>query len=679
MYQFLQTIILFLLFAALSLLILYVSGFAVVANIRKRLEDQEIVVLALSLGIIIFTLTAIIFALLKIRFLILPAFILTNLFLYLKYKLDIFAPWKIFIRNKLLLLLITIGILIQGFINFPSGYLYKEGLYFWSSQGHDGIWHVALMEEIKINIPPKNPIFAGESLYNYHYFVDVLMGEFNRIFPFFSALDLYFRFFPVIFSLLIGLSVFAFMSRWQKSKQIGYLGVFFTYFVGSFGYLVTFARSGNLFDGETMFWASQQNTLLGNPPHAISHGLLVSFFLAFLLYLNERKFIFLVVSFLLVSTLAGFKVLGAFVMLVGIGAAAIVDLINKRKFSTVGLALILGITNFLTFKSMTSKEATSFLMFLPWWFIRTMIVDKLGWINMELARQHYVSKGTWHAWLRVVQLESYALLIFILGNLGMRCLGLYTVVKGILSRKAFKDPIEAMLITTGLTGLLMVIFFVQKGIVYNNIQFIQYFLLIVGFYGAITLFNLVSLFKNKWLKFCLLTVVIILSIPTVIGNLNEFYGGGKTALAEISNQTIEALQFLKQNSKKEAVILTMPFNKYLKDKFPYQPRPIYAWYSTAYIPALTGRSIYLTSEEQALITGYPIEERLPKMQKFFEQSDFSFNRQFLKDNNISLIYIAKSEVEKPLDVKQNNLEVFFENNEVIIYKTSLLFHNKVVN
>lgn len=667
MYQLFQTIVFFLLFIAISILVLYIPGFAIVARIRKQLEDTEIITLSLALGIILFVLTAITLALLNTRFLLLPAIFLVNLFIFSKNKFDVFIPWKVFIRNKMLLALITLGILIQGFINFPSGYLYKDGIHFWSSQGHDGIWHIALMEEIKNNLPPKNPIFAGESLYNYHYFVDVLMGEYNRIFPFFSALDLYFRFFPVIFSLLIGLSVFAFISRWQKSKQIGYLGVFFTYFVGSFGYIVTFARSGNIFGGETMFWASQQNTLLGNPPHAIAHGLLISFFLAFLHYLRERKFIFLVISFLLAFTMAGFKVSGGFVMLAGITAAAIVDYINKRKFSTIGLAFILGITNFITFKSVTSNEATSFLVFLPWWFIRTMVVDKLGWINMELARQHYISKGTWHAWLRVFQLESYALGIFILGNLGMRMLGFYVIFKNILSKKAFKDPIEAMLIATGLTGLLMVIFFVQKGLVFNNIQFVQYFLLIVGFYGAIMVYNMMSFFKNRWLKFCLLTAVIIFSIPTVIGNLNEFYGRDRGALAEISNQDIEALQYLKTNSSKGAVILTMPFNKYLKDKFPSQPRPIYAWYSTAYIPALTGRSVYLTSEEQALITGYPIEERLSKMQRFFEQKDLSFNRKFLKDANISLIYIAKKEIEKPLDIQQNNLAVFFENDEVIIY------------
>lgn len=322
---------------------------------------------------------------------------------------------------------------------------------------------------------------------------------------------------------------------------------------------------------------------------------------------------------------------------------------------------------------MTSKEAVSFLMFLPWWFIRTMVVDKLGWMDHELRRQHYLSKGTWNAYLRVLQLEITALLIFIIGNFGMRILGFYTIFRQSLKISTFKNPINVMLLVSMLTGVLMVLLFVQKGIIYNNIQYIQYSLLILGFYAAVATYDLLNIAKKKFAKVIFFTLIVFLSVPTVIGNLNEFYGPGRTALAKISTQDLEALGYLRKHSDPKAIVLTVPFNKYLKDKFPYQPRPIYAWYSTAYIPALTGRITYLTSEEQALITGYKTDERILQMKRFFEQKDFSFNRNFLKDSNIDYIYIAKEEIEKPLDIKNNDLSIFFENNEVIIYKVENLW------
>lgn len=657
-----------LLFFSVSWVIFYNIGYAVLSSKIKDLEDQEIIFLACSLGLAIFVGVAVFLGLINLRWLLLPLVLAVGFYNLIKYKNKLIAPWKIFIRKRFLLTLIILGILVQGFINFPSGFHYPEGLLFWSSQGHDGLWHVSLMEEIRKNFPPQNPIFSGEKLLNYHFLVDVLMGEIYRIFPFFSPLDLYFRFFPIIFSFLFGLGVFSFVKRWQGSQATGYLAVFFTYFTGSFGYFVTFFRNKNLFGGETVFWASQENTLLGNPPHAIAHIFLIGILLSLLMYFQKRQIFWLIITFILGSLLSGFKVSGGLIMLAGLGAAALVDLIFLRKWHLMLLAIALGISNFITFKAMTSKEAVSFLMFLPWWFIRTMVVDKLDWIDLEHRRQHYLSKGTWHANLRVVQLEATAFLIFLAGNLGMRILGFFSLIKDGLKGKLIKSPIDAMLFVSLLTGILMVTFFVQKGLIYNNIQFIQYSLLIMGFYAAVTTYRLLLLFKRKIFKVGILVIIVLLSLPTVIGNLNEFYGPGRKPLALISNQQLEALNFLKAASSEDDVILTVPFNKYLKDRFDTEPRPIQAWYSTPYVSALTGRPTYLVAEEQALITGYPFEERLEKMKKFFAQQDFEANKRFLREEGIKYIYVTKIELDKLLSAEENNLKVIFENDEVIIYE-----------
>ncbi len=669
MYLLVQTFLFFLLFIVISIPVLYIPGFGILSKAKKQLEDQETITLSLSLGIVIFVLTAFILAFLNVRYLLLPIIIIANLLIFQKNGLEIFSSWKIFITNKTLLTLIIIGILTQGFINFPSGYLYKDSLHFWSSQGHDGLWHIATMEIIKKSLPPQNPTFSGESLYNYHYLVDVLMGEFARIFPFFSTLDMYFRFFPVIFSFLIGMSVFAFVSRWQNNKRIGYLAIFFTYFVGSFGYIVTFMRSGNIFGGETVFWAAQENTLLGNPPHAISHGLLAAFFLSFLIYTKERNVMWVIITFLIGSILAGFKVSGGFVMLVGLSVASLIDFINKRNFLTLLLFLSLSLSNLLTFKSMTSN-GSSFLMFLPWWFVRTMVVDRLGWVDLELRRQHYLSKGTWNATLRVIQLETIAFAIFIIGNLGMRVLGIVEmVIKFIKNKSEFiRDPIDAMLMVTMLTGLIVPLFYVQKGLIYNNIQFMQYFLFVFGFFGAISTYKILVNRKSRVLRVVIFLLISALALPTVIGNLVELYGPGKSPLAEISNSEINALKYLKENTKNDSIILTPPFNPYLKDKFKSQPKPIYAWYDTPYVSALTGRYSYLASEHVTLLFYPQTDQRINNKKKFFEQSDIAWNKQFLKDEKINYIYLSKNELSNPLDLQKNNLEIFFENKDTMILK-----------
>lgn len=664
----LQTLLSFLFFVSLSFLVFYVAGFGVVAFKKNTLKDEEIIVFSLSLGLVFFVILAILLGSLNIRHLMLPILILTIIYLIVIRRNALFSPWKVLIKDKILLTLLVLGILTQGFINFPSGYQYKEGMMFWSSQGHDGLWHVALMEEIKKNYPPQNPVFSGERLYNYHYLVDVLMGEFYRIFPFFSSLDLYFRFFPPLFSFMIGISVFAFVNAWQKRRQIGYLAVFFTYFVGSFGYIVTYIKHKTIFGGETVFWAAQINTILGNPPHAIAIAFMSAFFLSFYFFIRERNKFWFLVSFFLAFTLAGFKVSAGLTLLIGLIFASLSDLFFKRNWSTAVLFGILGLSNFITIKLMT-KGVTSFLIFLPWWFVRTMVVagNRLDWVDLEHKRQHYLSVGRWTSYLRVVQLETMAFFIFLIGNLGMRFLGFFEIFKKFSSPiNFFTNPLEVLLLTTCLTGFLIPMLFVQRGIIYNNIQFMQYFLLIFGFYAAVSTYKLTSYFKKRLVKLVVLLSVVFLSIPTVIGNMVEFYG--RPPLAKISNRELEGLMRLKKQSSANDVLLTMPFNKFLHGKFGAQPWPIYVWYSTPYISAISTVRTYLTAEEQVLITGYPLDNRLEKANAFFRTYDYYGQKAFLKENKITYIYLAKGEIENPLNLSPEIIDKFFENEEVIIYR-----------
>ncbi|MCL5072457.1 MAG: hypothetical protein M1308_16430, partial [Actinobacteria bacterium] len=232
------------------------------------------------------------------------------------------------------------------------------------------------------------------------------------------------------------------------------------------------------------------------------------------------------------------------------------------------------------------------------------------------------------------------------------------------------NPIEILLFVSMFTGFIIPMLFVQKGLIYNNIQFMQYFLLITGFYAAITVYKLLVFAKKRSLQIIIIMILFIFSAPTVIGNLTELYGPGAGPLAYVSNDQLEALRYLKDNSSANDFILNYPFNPYLKDKFNTQPRPIYAWYDTPYISALTGRESYLASEHVTLLEYPDTKERQDNMVKFFKQTDFAWNKKFLQDAKIKFIYLNKVELEKPIDVSQNNLKLFYENSEVLIYKVN---------
>lgn len=653
---------------------LYLIGFNFLYKKYQSIDFSQAISLSLALGTLSFVGFSLLFGILGIRFMTLPVILAICLWSIFKYRKNLIHPWFELFKNKFLLFLLILGILIQGFINFPSGYLFDNGLLFWSSQGHDGLWHVAVMEEIKKNLPPNSPIFSGESLYNYHYLVDVLMGETARIYPFFTSLDLYFRFFPIFFSFLMGISVYAFLQTWRKSKIISYWGIFFTYFCGGFGYFVTFLKNGIIFGGETVFWAAQGNTIIGNPPHAIAYSLVTLFFLSFYLFLKEKSFYWMIISFLLGFVLSGFKVSAGFVVVAGVCSGAFFGLVFQRNVKLLIFAILLALSNFLVFKSVT-LEGQSFLVFQPWWFIRNLIVggDRLDWIDLELKRQYYLSVGGVRGYLRVLEYELIGFFLFLIGNIGMRVLGFYDLfkkiwlIKKLKTRDFYIDPFESSLIVAMLTAFVVPMLFIQKGITYNIIQFMQYFMLIIGFYAAIATVSILDKFKHLSIKIVLALFIIIFSLPTVIGNLNEFYGPGKFPLAVISNSEIQAINFLKNNSGPEDIVLNYPFDKYLRNSFEKSPLPIYAWYSTAYISALSGRPTYLSSEEQGEITGYHVKERRALIENFFADIEATQSSEFLEKNHIKYIYLPKKESDQDLSLNNKNKKIF-ENSEVRIYK-----------
>jgi len=366
--------------------------------------------------------------------------------------------------------------------------------------------------------------------------------------------------------------------------------------------------------------------------------------------------------------IAGFKVSGGVVLLAGMGAVSFFQIIREKKFSYTFLFLILLATNLLTIR-LVSKDAASYLIFQPWWFIRTMVVVKLGLMDWELRRQTYLSVGRFTSYLRVIQLEGTALLIFIVGNLGVRIIGFPVIIHKLLKfkDKILESPIDAFILAVGITGFAIPMLFLQKGVVYNSIQFMQYTLLITGFYGAIFTYYSLKRIKPVFLKYLFVLILIALSVPTVIGNFVEFYGAHSNAI--IDNNEISALNYLKNNSKPTDIILTPPFDNGSKYDYKTSPLPIYAWSATGYVSSLTDRSTYLSDEEMASQTGYPVNERLSNENEFFSQKDFNYNINFLKENNIAYIYVPTPR-KYSLQEEDNHLTTVFSNDEVNIYRVN---------
>lgn len=73
------------------------------------------------------------------------------------------------------------AIFFQVLVVVSSGWQTSEGIGFWGVQGHDGVWHLTLIQELAQHFPGQNPGFAGASLKNYHFFFDLLGAEIYRL------------------------------------------------------------------------------------------------------------------------------------------------------------------------------------------------------------------------------------------------------------------------------------------------------------------------------------------------------------------------------------------------------------------------------------------------------------------------------------------------------------------
>lgn len=576
-------------------------------------------------------------------FLIIPITLLL-IYIFRNNIFKIFKNVKIELNRQTIITLFvfTLGIIGQMLVIAPSGMLNKDGdLVFWSSHGHDGPWHIALVEEMKKGYPFANPVFAGTELKNYHFFSDVLPMVFNKYLGF-DNFDLYFRIFPLFYSILFGASAYFLTKRLTKNFNASIWATIFTYFAGSWGYLIG--------KSESVFWATQPQSSIGNPPQIISDFMFLSaiyFVIGFLQSktVQEKKDNF-ISSFLILATISSFKIYAGLVLLGTLAIIATYNLIVKKEKGLFLLTLVSGIMALILYLP-NSSGSKDFLIFEPWWYIRTMIVEpsRLNLIDWELRRQTYLVENNYK---RVIYLETLGFLIFFFGNLGMRFIGLIEFFK---SNAIFKISI--------IISIVFPLIFLQKGVASNTSQFLQYFVLLFGILSGIA----ISKLKNKWLNIALAPLIFLLMVPTQFNLIKSFYS--RPAFAKISQGELKALEYIKDNTNKDSVILTPPYNEYLDLKG--STPNIWDWFDTSYVASLTGRQTYFDDYEQMDIMGYPYRERLKVKKVVFESEDTKLVQDAIKETNADIIYFP-TELKPKVKLEDINITKLFENESAQVWK-----------
>lgn len=637
-------------FAIFLLLVGFIPGFLLIKKIAKNnFSPLQIFFLSGVIGIVLFATLFYILSLLKIRPLIF-VYILIILLLFIKiYRRNFKIPKIRLGRLDLLILaIIIIGTIFQTIPTFKNGLIFPYGIGLWGPNTHDGLWHVALINQLIKDVPPQNPVLSGEILKNYHYFYNLLLAATNYLTSI-PVLDLVFRFYPLIFSLLLGIGSYYLIKNLFPNKWAAIFGLYLVYFSGSFGWIVEIIKSRG-FGGESNFWANQSISFNLNPPFAISLVIVIAIFLLLIQSLKASKSTILVLI-LLCGTLISFKAYAGFLVLMSLLLAGLIKRSLYHLTIFIGSLIISG----LLFISNFSLN-TQLMIYSPFWFIHSMVdsMDRVGWERLSLARETGFSQGNWFKFLSA---EAISLFMFIFGNLGMRFFALLSLFK---FKKIFQQTEPLFLFIFSLLAFLIPIFFIQAGNPWNTIQFLYYYLYVSAVVGGIV----VSAIITKVNKVLAIFLILIFAILTPINSWATANGYlSYQPHGRISIKELEALEFLA--SKEDGIILTYPYDKNLKKRLS-EPWPMYAYDSTSYVSALTNKASFLEDEaqNQILLTDY--KKRLIASKDFFRIQGPN-EREFLRDNNIKYIYIPKI-YNLRLNEEDLNIENIFENEELIVYE-----------
>jgi hypothetical protein len=549
-----------------------------------------------------------------------------------------------------IVLVILLSSILLSITMFRSGLKYNFGLGFWGPNGHDAIWHLSLINQLKQNIPPQNPIYSGTILSNYHWGFDFFVALISNLTKLDSSF-LYFQILPIIFAILIGLLSYKLAFLLTKKHIASLFFVVLNYFAGSFGWIFTLIKDGH-FAGESLFWSMQSASTLLNPPYALSLIILLIGLILWVKYQKSNSILKAILIGLVFALLSGIKVYAGILIGVALSLFWLFDWIHSKKFSKFNFFICLstGIVSLSILFSLGVFHNSQLLEFKPFWFVNSMIesIDKLYWPKLASYRFNQTN------FLISILIEIFLIGVFFIGNLGIRILGIF---------KLFFDGIKNRLNQFDILTIFILIFsffipllFVQKGTAWNTIQFFYYFLFFINLYLAKFLSNTYS--KNKTIAF----VLLIITCLTSIGTLKDYFGNPPPSA--LPQTEIQALSFLK--NQPSGNVLTYPYDKYLKNKM-VTPIPLYAYETTSYVSAFSQKPTFLEDEMNLDITGFNWQSRRTDSEKFFTSQDKFFARGFLINNQIGYIYLVN---QQKINLNQEDLQInqIYDHDGIKIYQ-----------
>lgn len=483
-----------------------------------------------------------------------------------------------------------------------SGQFDKEGnlLFFPGATSifSDAGVHLSLIEEMTHRFPPTNFAFGGTPLKNYHYLYDAFLALIVK-FTGVSSLDLYFRIAPVILVLLFCLLIYKTTWYLTKNSSAATFSIIFATMTTSLGVILN--RHDNLFMTDPVY------QMMANPQAVASLIVFLGLFLLLTKYETTNKSLILVLYALLLGLSFGIKAYGGMVFAAG---AAIISFRDKKLF----LATVVGLVLMAFLVLGTIDQFVAGITFAPGWFLTKMMVDfeHLRYSKFELIIQ---AGSFW----RTAGAYFLALVIFLIGSLGARILGILALKK--------RTTGEIFLGICALTSLAIPLLFFQGKKAYDIVQFTPYFIFYMGI--------MLAVFLSRF-KFSVLAIFTLFILVMDYQGIRERWNLRPEVI--VSQKIIAATRYVREQTPIEAIFLLAPTTENLST----------LWFSSlaSRRTAYSGRFFnYQVGVDTARAEG-----------KFY---DLNFDYLFLRRNETA--FFDKM-------VGKYNLKPVFANEEAVIFK-----------
>ncbi len=376
------------------------------------------------------------------------------------------------------------------------------GLTIHSASAHDAFWHLALMEALQKHIPPDNPLLSGVKLHGYHYVNDILWVIVHLLTGI-SLTVLYLQIAPVVLALLFVLSTYLLFKHIFPKQTEVLIATSFLILSSGFAYVVPFIFHRSLGD-QSVFWLDQSVRYGMNQQFLSSLSVINIFFLILLRHFKKQWW----GAGILLGLLAGIKIYAFLLLFPPLGILAVYFYFKEKNWRWSGMCLIGGIVATLMIAVVGTSNGFPFF-WQPGWFFKTMFEsgERLNFPRWELMDQHYLRD---HSWLKLIPLWGAAIVLFFVGNFGVKILGLgfFFVSKKI---HFYKKELFFLLGCILLESFLVPSLFLQTGVVWNTIQFLQYAQLPLT---CFLVWTIATRFPKK--KNVLYAMMLLISLPTTV-------------------------------------------------------------------------------------------------------------------------------------------------------------------